>query len=166
MAGFCVTYDSLLRNNIKHVHYGKPALFTFRDSPEYPNMDQLRKIEQDRNLKRQLYSRVMMADTVSPPIPDAPAFRIINKKQVQDLVERLHRSTVAHPVTKDTLPPVDNKPLVRKGKSLSREEQDMLVMRLNAPTHVSKIRAQRHTDVIKVINQPIQDKKVCVRFAV
>lgn len=169
MAGFCTTYDCMLRNNIKHLHYGKPLRHILtRAEAEYPNVDQIRKKESDRQFKRLLY-RHLIHEKACHPVPGAPAFREVPPQKLNQIVTRLHLPTIAHPTKKEPLVSMDlNQQRSRTPRSLrlSHEEED-IVWRVTAPTHASRLRSERDPAIMKKINRPVERQlNISVRFAV
>ncbi|KAK7094650.1 uncharacterized protein [Littorina saxatilis] len=146
---FSLTFNSILDNNIRHVYAGKPAQMSYRHSSEYPNMDQLRQRRENQQLKDYVLRTSEYQSDYNCLMPRAPAFRLLSRQEVDDIVTRLQRDTVASTRQDGTS---DEKAVQDKQKSnpkylglkkVSQEEMDEITQRLCKPTKMALIRERR-----------------------
>lgn len=137
---FNLTYHNILNNNIRHVYYGKPLSLHYRQSSEYPNMDQLRKRREDQLLKNYVLRMSEYWSDYHCLIPRASAFRVLSRHLVDDIVKRLYE-----PPPTNTSRSIEARKSREKGsevkrKTLSREQRDEVFKRVLRPTAISTIR--------------------------
>ena len=160
----------MLKNDIKHTYYGRPITMAFRGGSEYPNSEQMRRSQENRDLKQ----RVLKGKTSvyrNYSIPAAPAFRVLSRHDVEGITERLRRSTVANDGPEES---ADDRQMdgVRRGgpKFLGLRrfkadiEQDDVTQRLCTMTHMARLRAERdpYRQAV-IINAVIPSDSIYVR---
>ncbi|KAK7505051.1 hypothetical protein BaRGS_00003621 [Batillaria attramentaria] len=147
---FSLTFRGILDNNIRHVYSGMPVQMSYRHSTEYPNMDQLRQRRENQQLKDYVLRTSEYQSDYQCLIPRAPAFRLLSRHEVDEIVQRVGRPTAS--ATPRAGATSDNRAMQQKEKSnpkymglrkVSREEMDEIVQRLCRPTTMSTIREQR-----------------------
>jgi len=121
MASFCLPYNSMLKNNIKHTHSGKPVNLIFREPNVLPTLEQIKqrnfyvythlgvqevnahtglrnspRIEEAQQYRDRLH-RGKTSVYRNYAIPNAPALdrHYTSQEQVDEVVDRLRRGTVA-----------------------------------------------------------------------
>jgi hypothetical protein len=101
------------------------------------------------SLKQHVLANRMNAYKTAP-LPPAPAFRVISRHDLDELVQRLTRQTVASSLPKicNVKTDVDERRVIG-AKPLEGDGNDALTERLSRPTHTSKIRTYR--DPVKMI---------------
>ncbi|XP_012939854.1 uncharacterized protein LOC106012206, partial [Aplysia californica] len=92
---FSLTFHEILDHNIRHVYSGVPLQLTYRHSSEYPNMDQLRQKRDNQTLKNNVLRTSEYTAEYKCLIPRAPAFRLLSRHEVEQMVSRLTRPTIA-----------------------------------------------------------------------
>ncbi|GFO19929.1 hypothetical protein PoB_004643400 [Plakobranchus ocellatus] len=143
---FCLTFHSILDNNIRHVYSGTPLQLTYRHSSEYPNMDQLRQRKDNQQLKNAVLRTSEYRSEYRCLIPRAPAFRIMSRHEIEEVVARLTRPTIASQGVTGTSERMMVKDQASKHpkylglKQVSGEEINGIVSRVNKPTRMSLIR--------------------------
>ncbi|XP_046567470.1 uncharacterized protein LOC124275834 [Haliotis rubra] len=120
---FSLTFQSILDNNIRHIYSGTPSNMAYRHSKEYPNMDQLRQQKDNQYLKDYVLRVSEYRADYRCLVPRAPAFRILSRHEVDDIVERLNTPRSRN-ADKD-----EQKP--RQGeRQVSKEEAEAITERL------------------------------------
>ncbi|KAK3740303.1 hypothetical protein RRG08_014951 [Elysia crispata] len=143
---FSLTFHRILDNNIRHVYSGTPLQLTYRHSSEYPNMDQLRQRKDNQQLKNAVLRTSEYKSEYRCLIPRAPAFRIMSRHEIEEVVARLTRPTIASQGVMGTSEREMVKSQASKHpkylglKQVSDVEMDEIVSRVNKPTRMSLIR--------------------------
>ncbi|XP_076454725.1 uncharacterized protein LOC143289581 [Babylonia areolata] len=143
---FSLTFSSILDNNIRHVYSGMPVQMSYRHSSEYPNMDQLRQRRENQQLKNFVLRTSEYQSDFNCLIPRAPAFRILSRHEVDDIVKRLQRETVASTrqdgasESRTVKEKEKNNPKYLGLKKVSQAEIEEITERVNKPTKMSTIR--------------------------
>lgn len=148
MAAFCTTFHSMLKHDIKHTYYGKPISMTFRGN-EYPNLDQMRKSMEERDMKQ----RVLRGKTTvyrNYSIPAAPAFRLLSRHEVDDIIVRLRKSTIASDGPEASADERQMAKIRRENpkfagqKKVKPEDLGDIDNRLCSMNHMARLRAERN----------------------
>ena len=138
----------MLKNDIKHTYYGRPMSLEYRAGSEYPTLEQIRRSQEDRALKQ----RILRGKTTTYrnyTIPAAPAFRVLSRYDVDTIIDRVRKPTVASNGSSESADErcmADRRRSAPKYMGLRRietAEQVDITERLSAPTHTSKLRAEK-----------------------
>ncbi|XP_071096390.1 uncharacterized protein [Haliotis cracherodii] len=121
---FSLSLQTILDSNIRHIYSGKPMNMAYRHSKEYPNMDQLRQQKDNQYLKDYVLRVSEYRADYHCLVPRAPAFRILSRHEVDDIVERLHQPR-SRKEDKD-----DQNPQGQGEKQVSKEEMEAITERL------------------------------------
>ncbi|KAL8620253.1 hypothetical protein ACOMHN_044789 [Nucella lapillus] len=156
---FSLTFNSILDNNIRHVYSGMPVQMSYRHSSEYPNMDQLRQRRENQQLKNFVLRTSEYQSDFNCLIPRAPAFKILSRHEVDEIVSRLQRQTVASTrqdgasESQTVKVKEESNPKYLGLKKVSKQEMDEITDRVNKPTTMSTIREkpQKPSDMPEVV---------------
>ena len=155
MASFCLPYNTMLKNNIKHTHFGKPVTLEFREPLPRPTLEQIKRMEEAELQVAKLH-RCKTSKYYGHKIPQAPALdRTMSESDLDEVITRLRRSTVA-----STGPSGGSEDRVLREaraksskfmglKKVPASQLNASLDRLRSSTHTSKIRAEK--DPQKVI---------------
>lgn len=133
---FSLTYQSILDHNIRHIYSGKPAEVSYHHSPQVTRNSGAVRQTQENPLKRSYILRTSEFESrFHCFVPRAPAFRVLSRHEVDNIVGRLQSAKTTSPETKDS-----SKGQLRKSKTVSSEELKNIVERLRKPTQMSIIR--------------------------
>jgi len=158
---FSLTFHEILDNNIRHVYSGIPLNLTYRHSSEYPNMDQLRQSRANQMMKNAVLRTSEYNAGYKCLVPRAPAFRLLSRHDVDEIVARLTRPTVASQGISGTSErnmveeQAATHPKYMGLKDVSKEEAEQITSRVSKPTRMSLIRdrsLQNSTDMPEVEN--------------
>lgn len=143
---FSLTFHGILDGNIRNVYSGLPMKLTYRHSSEYPNMDQLRQSRSNQMLKNNVLRTSEYKEEYKCLIPRAPAFRLLSRHEVDDMVFRLTKPTIASQGVHGT----SEKEMVKEKTAsnpkymglnqVTSEEAEAITDRVNKPTRMSIIR--------------------------
>jgi len=148
---FSLTFHGILDGNIRNVYSGLPMKLTYRHSSEYPNMDQLRQSHSNQQLKNAVLRTSEYQQEYKCLIPRAPAFRIMSRHEIDEVVNRLCKPTIASQGVSGT----SEREMVKEQaathpkylglKQVSSEEAGAITDRVNKPTRMSIIRDRGNT---------------------
>lgn len=146
MGEFKTSFNSILSRDLKHIYSGFPRVMKYRHSPAYPTQEQLKIKEESSHLKTYVLKSSEFVPEYSCLIPRAPAFRILSRHEIDGVVNRLTKPTVASQGIANTS---DRTMRAEKEKNnpkylglyrIDEREQTMINERLTRPTQSSRMR--------------------------
>lgn len=146
MGEFKTSFNSILRRDLKHIYSGFPQVLKYRHTAPYPTQEQMRMKEENTHLKTYVLKSSEFVPEYSCLIPRAPAFRILSRHEIDGLVTRLTKPTVASQGISHTS---DKSMRYSKEKynakylglqNVDHREQTMITERLSRPTQSSRQR--------------------------
>ena len=148
---FTLTYDTMVRSDIKNVYSGGRQLpTTSRDRGEGERS--LLEIARARDVHQLKMNMILhrLGDDQKPRdhLPRAPAFSAMSRKEIDKVVERLRKPTVASKgITRRSeelaMEARHRSPRFSGVRSLSSDDLHAAIERLRAPTTVAVIRQQQ-----------------------
>ena len=124
---------------------------------------------EESQLQKEKLTRGKTAVYRNYEIPQAPAFNVVKDEDLDGIVERLRKSTVASTgIQGDSEEKCMSERREKHGKfmglrKLSASESEALVSRLTSPTHASRIRSEKNPYVvITEINNKIPSDSIPV----
>ncbi|KAH3795201.1 uncharacterized protein LOC127838106 isoform X2 [Dreissena polymorpha] len=146
MSEFKTSFTAILNRDLKHIYSGFPRTLTYRHSNPYPTQEQMRMKDESSKLKTYVLKSSEFVPEYSCLIPRAPAFRVLSRHHVDDLVVRLSQPTIA---SKGISLTSDHDTILRKHesnnkylglRSIDEREQTMITERVSRPTQSSRTR--------------------------
>ncbi|KAL4218920.1 hypothetical protein ACF0H5_021507 [Mactra antiquata] len=158
MGEFKTSFNSILNRDLKHIYSGFPQVLKYRHSAPYPTQEQLKIQEENNVLKTYVLKSSEFVPEYKCMIPRAPAFRVLSRHEINGVVSRLTKPTVASQGISRTS---DNSMLEEKQKQhakflgiqrIDTREQTMLVERMTRPTQSSRMREYQTRRQLTTIN--------------
>ncbi|OWF55741.1 hypothetical protein KP79_PYT03532 [Mizuhopecten yessoensis] len=146
MGEFKMAFNTIVTRDIKHIYSGFPQNIPMRYSNPYPTMAQMRLREENQDLKSGVLRFSDYDEMYGCLIPRAPAFRSLSRHEIEDMIERLRRPTLASKgicnTSDDNMVRENNSanPKYRGTKTVSEDELTGITQRLSKPTTISEIR--------------------------
>jgi len=143
---FKTPFNQILSKDIKHIYSGFPQTVSLRYTPPYPTQDQIRLKDEDQDLRTNVLRISEYNESYKCFVPRAPAFRILSRHEIDEMVTRLRTPTVASKGLSNTSEKevVDEKksnhPKYLGLKKVEKPEMDKITERLTKPTRISEIR--------------------------
>lgn len=130
----------MLKWDIRYTHFGGNIDMKYRSSGDYPNFPMLKRQKDDRQLRREIL-RNAQKNYTNPDLPPAPAFRILSRYEVDEIVDRMQTRYTPRPRT-STKPTEEEtkKSKIYGAKKMSASQLAEVTKRLDRPTTVTVIR--------------------------
>ena len=139
-------FNQIVSKDIKHIYSGFPQTMSLRFTPPYPTLEQIRQQEESNDLKTSVLRTSEYNESYGCLIPRAPAFRLLSRHEIDQMVNRVRTPTVASRGLANS----SDKAVVNEKKSnypkylglkkVKQPEMEEIVSRLNQPTKISEIR--------------------------
>ncbi|KAK6196082.1 hypothetical protein SNE40_001377 [Patella caerulea] len=151
---FSLTFHNILDKNIRNIYSGNQAQTTYRQSTEFHRPP----VYDDRPDKKLLVQSSDYIQEYRCFIPKAQAFRSLPLPEVDEIVTRLRKPTLASTgegkSSEDQV--IEEKALTTPRylglKTVSKAEEDLIVQNLNRPTQMSTIRERSKSKMPEVYN--------------
>ncbi|KAK3601046.1 hypothetical protein CHS0354_029271 [Potamilus streckersoni] len=149
MGEFKASFNSILNRDLKHIYSGQPKTFRFRHSNPYPTQEQLRIKEENKHLKTHVLKSSEFIQEYKCLIPRAPAFRVLSRYEIDGMVSRLTKPTVASQGISNTSEKSmreekeKDHPTYLGTKKVTNIEMQAIMIRLTRPTKAAEIRSKQ-----------------------
>lgn len=146
MGEFKTSFNSILSRDLKHIYSGFPQVLKYRHTQPYPTQEQLRLQAENEQLKTYVLKSSEFVPEYSCLIPRAPAFRILSRHELNGVVNRLTKPTIASQGISNTSVQSMREDKERAHskylglRTVDDRERTMINDRLSRPTQSSRIR--------------------------
>jgi len=146
MGEFQTPFNTIVTRDIKHIYSGFPNNVHLRYTPQYPTMEQLKIREENTELKAGVLRFSEYDEKYGCLIPRAPAFRTLSQQEIEEMVQRLQKPTIAskgicNTSDKNVVEHQDmHNPKYRGTRKVDAAEIPGITERLTRHTEISKIR--------------------------
>ncbi|CAH1797381.1 unnamed protein product [Owenia fusiformis] len=151
---FSTTFRSMLSQDIRHTHYGTPLNMTYRESSDFPTLDELRRDRDDKYLKK----TILLSRTSSyygRPIEPAPAFRVVSRYELEAIIKRVTKPQNREVKSKED----DTTSAPTSPRPMTSEDNAKMLTRLSTPTHMSNLRSNhRNASGLIQMNKTVMSK--------
>lgn len=146
MGEFKMPFNTIVRNDIRHIYSGFPNHIKMRYSSTYPTMQELRLKQENDEMKTGVLQVSHYEEICGCLVPRAPAFRRLSRHEIDDMVERVRKPTVASKNIENTSDESTVKDKEEKHprylglKKVDKAEMKEITSRLCRQTKISEIR--------------------------